>query len=195
MKRFVLIFGVFILSFNLAFADNDFYDLDMRFIDNPFAGQKMITDKQYNDTLQKYQQNTQKKKTGGFWNWVFKHTLPKERQKDDSIENNSNFMSDEIKMQKELLSQKPVVTLSCKIKDDFGNIVDEGYYQVYFENSAIKIKQGHDLKGSFKAHPIKDNWIENKIIYARIVIENESFARIIYSDLKGTWEARAPLYN
>ena len=157
----------------------------------------MVTDKQYNDTLQKYQQNTVKKKSKGFWHWVFKHTLPKEMQIDDT-ENNSktpSFVSDEIKAQKELMNQKPVVTLPCKIKDNFGNIVDEGYYQVYLENSTINIKQGHDLKGSFKAYPIKDNWIENKIIYARIVIENENYVRIIYSDLNGSWEAKALLYN
>ena len=173
------------------FSGGNFYDLDFKFIDNPFSGQKMVTDAEYQKTLNQYKQTTEKKKNGGFWNWVMRHTIPKDKQYTPPSNSNVQPYSDEIKYQKEVLSQKPSIALSDIIEDSTGNVVKEGFYQVTVEDSKLKLIQGYDIIGVFNARKTTDNWKENKIIYARIVYQGDDIIKIIYSNLDECYEAYA----
>ena len=186
-KKFLNIFFLltFLMSFcNFAFSEtsNGFYDLDFNFIDNPFAGQKIITDKEFNQTYDKYKSAIKQKKTGGFWNWIFRHTLPKDKQYQEPVKDSPMNYSDEIRFQKETLSQKPTIILSSTIYDSEGNEIKPGHYQVSVENSTMKFTQGFDTIAVFKASKTKDNWDANKIIYARVTYPSEDVVKIIQQE-------------
>lgn len=197
MKKIFLFFIAFYMLFPLLSLgaensqNNGFYDLDFKFIDNPFSGQKVITDSEYQKSLSQYKQRAEKKKNGGFWNWVMKHTIPKDKQR--SLEDNtpSSSYSDEIKYQKEMLSQKPSIALSDTIIDSNGKTVKQGFYQVTVEDFKLKLIQGYDTIGTLNARKTTDNWDKNKIIYARIVYQGEDVLKIIYSNLDECYEAYA----
>ena len=195
-KNFLYIVVLILLLTRPGFCADEmsgkgFYDLDFSFIDNPFSGQKMVTDADFQKTYDKYKQNTTTKKNKGFWNWVFKHTLPKEKQNIQTPSTNVQPYSDEIRFQKEMLKQKPTIALSDSIMDSRGREIKEGFYQVEYEDSKIKLVQGYDTVGIFNAKKTTDNWNENKIIYARVVYQGEDILKIIYSNLDDCYEAYA----
>jgi len=193
-KIFLLFFLILFLTPSYSFAElegssNGFYDLDFNFIDNPFSGQKIITEQEFDKTYNQYKGNVKKKKTGGFWNWVFRKTLPEDMQYQEPVDIKKEIYSDEIKYQKEVLNKKPTIALSSTIIDSNGNEVQEGFYQVVLDNSKIKLQQGFDTIGIFNARKATDDWKENEIIYARLIFQNENVVKIIYSNLDDCYEA------
>ena len=121
-KIFLLFFLILFLIPSYSFAElegssNGFYDLDFNFIDNPFSGQKIITEQEFDKTYNQYKGNVKKKKTGGFWNWVFRKTLPEDMQYQEPVDIKKEIYSDEIKYQKEVLNKKPTIAISSTIID------------------------------------------------------------------------------
>ncbi len=165
------------------------FDYNFNFIDNPFAGQKLITDKEYNTAVSKYEQKKDKK---GFWNWLFKHTLPKEAaptvQYKEQYDTPKNIF-----LPSEITSLKAYLTLGMEIYDNTGKIISPGYYQISFKDGLLQLSQGSNVMGTLKARPAKDNWDKNEIIYARIINVNDDYIKIVYSNLNECYTAMAQI--
>ncbi len=195
-NKFIYIFFLVIFLSNVPVSademtgQGDFYNIDFNAIDNPFSGQKMVTEQEYQKALEQYKQASDKKKNKGFWNWVFKHTIPEDKQYTPPNPSSSTY-SDEIKYQKEAMSQKPTIALSDSVTDSRGKLVEKGFYQVVVEDAQLKLVQGYDVVGIFNARRTTDKYDENEIIYARIVYQGENVVRIIYSNLDDCYEAFA----
>lgn len=182
-----LIFSFFVFA-QKTFAEEGF-DYNFSFIDNPFAGQKIITETEYNKALSKYEKKKTKK---GFWNWFFKHTLPKEEGPTTQYKEQYDAPKNKF-LPKEIMSIKTSLTLAAEIYDSTGKILPPGYYQISVKNGVLELSQGSNVMGTLSAKPSKDNWEKNEIIYARIININDDFIKIIYSNLNECYSAVAQI--
>lgn len=196
MRRKIITALFLLLFVQQAFSldeGTDLMNLDFNAIDNPFAGQKIISDKDYNAAISKYE-NMKKRKSEGFWAWIFRHTLPKEMQnvpekKNENFENNE--LPTEFKMYNEILNRKPTLTLGNVIYDYNGKEIPQGHYQLVYKDGEIRFVQGFEVLGHIKAHKANDNFNTNEIIYARVIDINSDYLKIFFSDSKDCYEGYA----
>lgn len=169
-------------------ADDDFLDMDMNLIDSPAlmdnsSARRAVTQEQFDKALE--QKMTRKK---GLIQ-KFKDFFGRNKPENDPVL--KNFKSDglgEMGMSaQDIQNSKPNVVLAATIVDSYGKIVPKGHYQLaYSEKEGVKLinfMQGATIYGSLRAHPTRDNWDENVIIYARITYPSEEVARVIFSNL------------
>ncbi len=180
-----LIFSFFIFAQKTLAQES--FDYNFSFIDNPFAGQKLITEDEYNKAIGKYEQKKNKK---GFWNWFFKHTLPKEAEPTTQYKEQYDAPKSK-SLPVEITSIKASLTLGMEIYDNTGKTLFPGYYQISVKNGILELSQGSSVMGTLSAKPAKDNWEKNEIIYARIININDDFIKIVYSNLNECYIAVA----
>ncbi|GBF23276.1 hypothetical protein tpqmel_0680 [Candidatus Gastranaerophilus sp. (ex Termes propinquus)] len=180
MRKFFLILFIFI---TLPAYANDFsgHEFDYNFIDNPFAGQKMVSDKEFEDAIkQKTPQPREKKK----WWWQKDKETPLPPTFDLRLPSETGSL-------KEVFNIKPVITLGATIVDAKGQTLPSGHYQVSVDDGSMVLSQGQHSKGTLRARLTEDSWSANSIIYARVVDMGEDFVKIIYSNLDVTYEGIA----
>lgn len=190
MKRILVV--IFILFFAQIVRAEDSYDFDMKFIDNPFAGQKMISDKEFNSVVEKM---SKKKEPSWFSKLIFGGD--KKKEIDPNLQQQFETMPSELGSVKDAISTKPVLTLGARIVDYDGNTLPSGHYQVDLKNmngqNYIVFLQAHQTVGRFRATPCVDNWKSNQIIYSRVIEAAEGTFKIIYSNLDGTHQGFASI--
>lgn len=188
LKIFMFLIFSFLIFAQKTLAEESF-EYNFNFIDNPFAGQKIITEKEYNKAIGKYEQKKNKK---GFWNWFFKHSLPKEAE--PTVQYKEQYEAPKNKfLPLEITSIKASLTLGMEIYDNTGKIVSPGYYQISVKDGILQLVQGSDVIGTLSAKPAKDNWEKNEIIYARIINLNDDYIKIVYSNLNECYVAIAQI--
>lgn len=174
----------------IAYAE-DGYDFDMKFIDNPFAGQKMVSDKEFNSVVEKM---SKKKEPSWFSKLIFGGSKKKE-EIDPNLQKQFETMPSELGSVKDAISAKPVLTLGARVVDYDGNILPSGHYQVDLKNmngqNYIVFLQAHQTVGRFRATPCSDSWQSNQIIYSRVIEAGQGAFKIIYSNLDGTHQGFA----
>lgn len=177
------------LSTLAADFDSGGYDFDYKFLDNPFAGQRMVSDKEFNEVVAQRTQQVQKSKRG-FWYWILGgHKRDKEEASRPPAPD-FNAPS-EISSLKEAVNKKPVVILGPEIVDSQGRVLTPGYYQISIKEQHMELSQGSQVLGKLKIRTVEDDWDTNSLIYARIVNIGEDFVKIIYSNLDYTYEGIA----
>ncbi len=197
MKRLLILF-CFISSFYIN-ASAEYLDVDYNFIDNAFNGIKPVTDKEFNDTINRLTpqpvENTFKGKLKAFLfgrKYGTEQTIPKtvedkpdiggERQAIQEIKNGIYFIR----------ISAPIISLE-------GNIIPLGDYKIkekkQDENDTLVFYQGAKEYGSLKLSTFDDNLKnENDIAYSRVDIINDSVIRIVYSTIKETKCAYAKVF-
>ena len=195
MKKFLLLALIFLCGTS-ARAD-DFFDFDFKFLNDPFAGQKMVTSKEFEQALSSKtpkQKEKKKKEPSKFTKWFW--GVPQDSPSSGSQV--PHYFSDapsEIGQIKNAISVKPVLTLGAQIQDNSGAILASGHYQVDLKNiegqNYIVFLQAHQTVGKFKASPCEDNYNKNAVIYARIDDKGDAengYLRVIFSNLDGTFQ-------
>jgi len=186
MKKILITFLSLLLFCPLCFAFDALdvtsnYEFDYRFIDNPFEGQKMVSDKEFEQALEQATPKPRK----GFWNWIFRKEAPEPAPVVDfRLPNEMNSFND-------VLNKKPVIIIGPAIFDAEGNVLPPGHYQVSYKENNLELSQGTNVVGKLKARPSKDDYESSSIIYARILEVNENFVKIIYANIDGTHEGYA----
>lgn len=188
MKKILLIcLSTLLLCAQSAFAEDfgglDASSFDFKFIDDPFAGQKMVSDKEFNQVLEQHK----KKQNSGFFAKLFKKDAP---PKSDTHDYKA---PSEIGSLKDAIGKKPVVILGLQIIDSSGKTLESGHYQVSIKDSYMELSQGSGAIGRLKIKPATDDWEANSIIYARVLEVNEDYLKIIYSNLDETFEGWAKI--
>lgn len=192
MRKILILLALFIGT-NCAFCEDGF-DFDMKFLDNPFAGQKMVSDKEFNEAVQKMTPKKKEPSKFSKWFWGAKDG-PNKGQIDPQMQRQFDQMPSEMGSTKEAINAKPVLTIGTQIVDSEGKNLPSGHYQVDLKNingqNYIVFMQAYQTLGKFKATPCKDDWNQNLIIYSRLINTENGYYKIIFSNLDGTHQGFA----
>ncbi|MBE7703894.1 MAG: hypothetical protein E7Z89_07590 [Cyanobacteria bacterium SIG28] len=191
MKKFAFtILLVFLFSIPTAFADS--WD-DFTNIDRAWDGQKTITNQEFEEVIDKLEENKEKKDDK-----KFNKLLKKISGGGNSLHPEMNVKNEiqELKLSesfdKEVLLNTPVDLYIS------GKILEKGFYKVLGEKNKdnkieISFYQSQFLKGKIEATETSDDFGEQEINFAKIVEYNDSYVKIIYGSIDFNAFAFIPL--
>lgn len=177
-KIFISLICLFFLS--AAFADdNDWSKYDN--IDNAWDGQKIITNKQFEETMNALEERKNKKIN---------------KQKDKAIKKfKGNSLHDNMDVRKEKIeSQTPLEEMDeCQlinISVDFinnGKPVEKGFYRIIGEKKNdgvyLELFQAHKLITKIKARETDDDFNQEYIQFAKLIPHNNNQMKLIFGSL------------
>jgi len=195
MKKFLVIFSLFLM---LPSYSADMLDVDYNFIDTAFDGIKPVTDKEFNDTINRLTpqpvENTfsSKLKTFLFGRKYGVETPPNLKQQ----ENADN--GGELRAIQEIKNGIHYIRLSAPVIG-LDSVIPLGDYKIQektVDNSNLLFfYQGNKEYGKLKLKPFEDELKgKNDISYSRVDIVNDSLIRIVYSTISATKCAYARVY-
>ena len=166
-------------------------EADYNFIENAFSGIKPVTNKEFDDTINKL---TPKPQDNSFWGKV--RTFLFGRQY--GVESKPKGQDKEIDIGGETQAIKDIqngiyyIKLIASIYSNTGEIIPAGNYKIKQENGMLVFYQGTKQYGMLNLAPYLDN-AKNKydIAYSRVDIVSEDTIRIIYATLDDTKSAVA----
>ena len=176
IKRFFIIFlSAFLVTSCLAYADEW---SDFSSVDNAWDGQKSITNKQFEETMDALQAKSKKKEA-------------KRRERAIRKVKGSSLIPEMDAHNEEMINEQPDETLSetqvINIPVDFvvdGKLVERGFYKVEGEKKDdgvyIHLYQAHSLKAKIKARETKDDFEEDCIKFVKVLPCNDHQTKIIY---------------
>jgi len=178
-KRFFIIVLLLFLLPLAVFAEEDwsgYYN-----IDSAWDGQKSITNKQFEETMDALQAKQKKKEA---------------RQREKAIRKvKGSSLNPELDAHKDdLVNEQPDETLDefqlLNIPVNFvsnGEIIDCGYYQVLGEKKNdgvyLLLYQAHTLKAKIKAKETKDDFDEETIKFVKAIPCNDHQIKIIFGSV------------
>ena len=178
---------------------DDMLDIDYNFIDTAFDGIKPITDKEFNDTINRLTpqpvENTFGAKMKAF---LFGRKYGVEAP--PALQNKDIDTGGELKAIQEIKKGIHYIRISTPIVGLGGDVIPLGDYKIQektVENDKLLVfYQGTKEYGQLKLKPFEDNLKnENDISYARVDIVNDNVIRIVYSTLAETKCAYARVYR
>ena len=179
MKRvLVVLFSLFVLSMSVVVADEW---SDFNSVDNAWDGQKSITNKQFEETMDALQAKSKKKEA-------------KQREKAIRKVKGSSLIPQMDAHNDEIINEQPDETLSeiqlINIPVDFvvdGQLIERGYYKVEGEkkNDAVYINlyQAHSLKAKIKARETKDDFEQDSIRFVKVLPCNDHQMKLIFGSV------------
>ncbi len=196
---------IFIIALLLLFAlqapicayQEDFFDTDIEFLDNPFKDQKIITDKEFNQAIEQVQKK--KKEPSKFTKWLFGVKDDKKQAPKNIDDNEASKQKSEIEMLADTIKANNLILISTTIQDDFGHIINSGHYKAEYKTGQdnrvyITLSQANKMKGCFRAIKTEDKKKQDAIIYARTNFNSTANAiEIFVSDFDNTYYARAKI--
>lgn len=196
MKKFLLLLIILLCATSVR-AEDDIFDFDFKFLNDPFAGQKMVTEKEFEQALGKTTPQKKKKEPSKFakWFWGAKDSRGQQGPPPEYF----GDMPNELGVNKSIVSTKPVLTLGARVQDNSGIVLASGHYQVDLKNiegqNYIVFLQAHQTTGKFKASPCEDNYDKPAVIYARMVDMQDGWLKVIFSNLDGTFQGFARIVD
>ena len=197
MKKIFLVFALIILSISQA-KSADMLDVDYNFIDTAFDGIQPVTDKQFNDTINKLTPQPVDDSFGGKVKaFLFGRKYgvePQAKGQDKEID-----IGGEQKAIQDLKNGVHYIKLIASITGENEKIIPLGNYKIQekkINNEPMLVfYQGHQEYGMLKLRKFEDiQKKENDIVYARVDILSEQAIRIVYSTLSETKCAVAKVY-
>lgn len=180
IKRILIILtSVFLIASGTVFAGDDWSDFSS--VDNAWDGQKTITNKQFEETMDALQAKSKRKEAR-------KKEKVLRKFKGSSLTPEMDAHNDEI------INEQPDETVAefqlINIPVDFivdDKLVERGYYKVEGEKKSdgvyINLYQAHELKARIKARETKDDFDEETITFAKILPCNDHQMKIIYGSV------------
>ncbi len=198
MRYFLIVLLIF---FALpSFAENDFIDVDYNFIDTAFDGIKPVSDKEFNDTINKLTpapvDNSPKGKLKAF---LFGRKYGVETPSNVTPQEKEADEGGEVQAIKNLTNGIYFIKLIAPIISFEGTIIPVGNYKIQQkiinEKPMLIFSQGYKEYGMLKLTKYEDmDKNENDIAYSRVDIVSPSLIRIVYSTLDDTKCALAKVY-
>ena len=160
-------------------ADEDWSSYDN--IDNAWDGQKAITNKQFEETMNALQANKKRKED-------------RKREKAIRKVKGSSLIPQMDAHNDNMINENPEETVDegqlINIPVDFvvnGQAVERGFYKVLGEKKDdgvyIMLYQGHDLKAKIKARETNDDFDEQYIQFVRLLPFNDHQMKIIFGSI------------
>ncbi len=195
MKHLFIIL-LFLLSFNVR---AEMLDVDYNFIDTAFDGIKPVTDKEFNDTINKLTPQPVENTFGGRLKaFLFGRKLgvetPNIKEPDEEID-----FGGEKKAIEEIRNGIYFIKLIAPIVAQDGKIIPAGNYKIFEKNiynqPMLVFYQGRDEYGMLQLKKFEDNLKgENDLTYSRVDIVSDDLIRIVYATIEDTKCAVAKVY-
>ena len=200
MKRFlIVIIGLFFVfsSANIVKAA-DMLDVDYNFIDTAFDGIKPVTNKEFDDTINRLTPQPVDNTFGGklkaflFGRKYGVEPAPKGQDKEIDIGGEQKAIQD-------LKNGIYYIKLLVSVVGDNGNIIPLGNYKIQEKDidgiNKLVFYQGSKEYGTLKLRKYQDNLKkENDLTYSRVDIVNDEIIRIVYATISDTKCAYAKVY-
>lgn len=178
-KKFLITALSFLVLCPFVLAEADWSNTDN--IDNAWDGQKSITNKQFEETMNALQEKSKRKEA-------------KKREKKLKKFKGSSLTPEMDAHNEEMVNEQPTdkleETLVINIPADFvanGNLVECGYYKVVGEKKPdgcyILLYQAHQLKARIKARETNEDFNEDFITFARVLPHNDHQMKIIFGSV------------
>ena len=174
-RAFIILISCFILAASV-FADDDWSNYSN--VDNAWDGQKTITNKQFEETMEALQAKSKKKEN-------------KRREKAIKKVKGSSLTPEMDAHNDDMVNEQPDETLEgtqlITIPVDFvvnGNLVERGFYKVEGEKKSdgvyLNLYQAHTLKAKIKARETNDDFEEECIKFVRLIPCNDHQMKLIF---------------
>jgi hypothetical protein len=178
-KVLIILIGVMFLCPLNAFCEEDWSDYNN--IDNAWDGQKTITNKQFEETMNalqaKKKQKENKRREKAIKKFKGSSLIPQMDAHNDSMVN---------EQPNETLDECQLVNIPADFVVD-GKLVDRGYYRILGEKRDdgvyILLYQAHALKARIKARETNDDFNEQGILFARLLYVDDTRMKIIYGSV------------
>lgn len=189
MKKLLFIFAILIFSINQA-KSAEMLDVDYNFIDTAFDGIQPVTNKQFDDTINKMTPQPVDNSFGGkLKTFLFGRKYgvePQAKGQDKEID-----IGGEQKAIQDLKNGVYYIKLIATIVGEENKIIPLGNYKIQqkmINNKPMLVfYQGHQEYGMLKLTLFEDNLKkDNDLIYSRVDILSEDTLRIVYSTLSDT---------
>ena len=196
MRIFIIIALLF--SFLMPLKAAEMLDVDYNFIDTAFDGIKPVTDKEFDDTINKLTpqpvENTflGKLKAFLFGRKYGVEPAPKGQEKEIDF-------GGEMKAIQDLKNGVYYITLLVSVVGSDGNIIPLGNYKIQEKKinneDYLVFYQGSKEYGTLKLRKYEDNLKkEHDLTYSRVDIINENIIRVVYATISDTKCAYAKVY-
>jgi len=196
MRYFIVLLMLF---FSFAKA-TDMLDVDYNFIDTAFDGIKPVTDKEFNDTINKLTPQAPPTTFGGkLKTFLFGRKYGVDNPSPIINKEQDIDLGGEKKAIEDLKNGIYYIKLLVSIVSFDGKIIPLGNYKIKekkIDNQDMLVfYQGHDEYGMLKLRKFSDNLKnENDITYSRVDILSDDIVRIVYSTIEDTKCAFAKVY-
>ena len=190
MKKVVIVIFILFLS-TFQTRASDMLDVDYNFIDTAFDGIQPITDKQFNDTINKLTPQPVDNSFGGkLKTFLFGRKYgvenPTPVQEEVQID-----IGGERKAIQDMKNGIQYIKLVASIVGENNQIIPLGNYKIQekmVNNQAMLVfYQGHQEYGMLKLKSFEDTFKkEHDLIYSRVDIISDDTIRIVYSTISDT---------
>lgn len=164
-KVFILFLMMFLGTGHLAMAEGDLWD---NFGDQNSYGQKPVTDKEFNDTIDRLKGKRQKSKT-------------------KEMKGESYHQGSETQFVNELPKELPVLLVPVGLQVTSDAVLPIGHYQVVGEKKDgiphLKFYQSQYLIADLPATETKDDYNQSEIYFVRLLSQNEKQVKIIFGSI------------
>ena len=181
MKKFLALI-LSCLFMNTANAVSNINASDYEDFDSTWAGQKVITNKEFEDTMEALEAKKNEKEVK-----VKKKKLKKfkgeslHKELDATIED----LPDQTLKDPELEEQVVLFPVDMLID---GKIVEKGYYRAIAEKKDgefyIYFYQSHDLKAKLKVRETEDDFGEKNIMFIKLLPHKDGVMKLIYGSIE-----------
>ncbi len=180
IKRILIILiSVLFMASGLTYAGDDWSDFSS--VDNAWDGQKTITNKQFEETMDALQAKSKRKEA-------------KKKEKVLKKFKGSSLTPEMDAHNEDMINEQPDETVAefqlINIPVDFianNQVIERGYYKVEGEKKAdgvyINLYQAHELKAKLKARETNDDFDEETITFAKVLPCNDHQMKIIFGSV------------
>lgn len=179
IKKFLIILLSCAILCPAVLAEADWSNTDN--IDNAWDGQKTITNKQFEDTMNALQEKSKRKEAKKREKLLKKF---KGNSLTPEMDANNEEMTNEQPTEK--LDEPLLVNIPVNFVSN-GNLVESGYYKVVGEKKPdgcyILLYQAHELKAKIRARETNDDFDEAYITFARALPYNDHQMKIIFGSV------------
>ncbi len=175
----VILISVLFIGSGLTYAGDDWSDFSS--VDNAWDGQKTITNKQFEETMDALQAKSKRKEA-------------KKKEKVLKKFKGSSLIPEMDAHNEDMINEQPDETVAqfqlINIPVDFianNQVVERGYYKVEGEKKSdgvyINLYQAHELKAKLKARETNDDFNEETITFAKVLPCNDHQMKIIFGSV------------
>lgn len=188
MKRIFLIFTILIFSQNILADD---FDVDYNFIDTAFDGLQPVSDKKFDETINKLTPQPIEDTFGAKLKAFF---LGRQYGQENKINTNKEVQKESYGEKEAIDNIKDGISylkLVVSIIDSNGKIIPAGNYKVQEkkidETDTLIFYQGYSEYGRLKLRKFEDKIADDKaLVYSRIDILDNDIIRVVHSTIYGT---------
>lgn len=186
MKKFILIALILHLFCPFVFADELDEAMDMWSAgqnDSSFTGQKMITDEQFDKTVDKLKQKERDNKRKKWW----QRKAPEIKPLCPVPETQNMFQSTELDSVQKNINITPTIMIPAEVETPYGETIEPGFYKMSYsnENGINYLTLTQNAKTTYKipAQNAQEEYETTDLNYGKAITLNNNDIKLIYGNV------------